>query len=94
MKELSPMSPQELADAMTVLGFKGSYRSDKGSGAFARWRGCSPVTVSSYLSGRAPIPSDLARLLRLMVRAQFSPAEVDKLGPISLQRTETKTKSR
>lgn len=94
MKELSPMSPQELADAMTVLGFKGTYRSDKGSGALARWRGCSPVTVSAYLSGRAPIPSDLSRLLRLMVRAQFSPAEVDKLGPISLPHTETKTKSR
>lgn len=81
---IPPMDPKELADALVVLGFKGAHHKDTGTGALARWRGCDPTTVSAYLSGRVPVPTDLARLLRLMVRAQFTPGEVDKLAKISL----------
>lgn len=83
MADQIPMGPTELAEALVVLGFKGTHPKDTGSGALARWRGCDPTTVSAYLTGRVPVPTDLARLLRLMVRAQVTPVEIDTLPVIS-----------
>lgn len=82
MADLIPMSAKEFSDALLVLGFKGAHYRDNGTGAFARWRGSDSTTISAYRSGRVPIPADLARLLRLMVKTRISPSEVDSLPTV------------